>query len=546
MDPVIFDSAITLDDIIAVARGRQLELSDSFRQRVRDAYDTVNRLVAEEGNDLYGATTGVAGQVRVTREATGALVGEFARNYFKAHAAAVGRPVSQGISRATLAARIWMFGHGKSGVHPSFVDSMVRFLNTGAAVVVPRDGSLGASGDLCSLGTIAAAFLRLKGTSVIMPDGTTRDASEAMSRLGIDLPELGYKDALGHSNGVTFSAVMALDALVEARRLVDAALRALVLNFEALGAWLDPFEEGNDAIRPHRLTSEVRRRVRELTDGSELVASLVRLDGRKANRPLFPHWGGGDATLEEYQGFQSPYSLRAMAEYFGPTLAALEDLETALTVELLHSVGDNPILDDGRFIHAAHFHGQPLAALVTNLKPRLAELAIMLKETASIMIRGDMNQGLGDYLSLGKGYSGYMILEYTMTALAGELKSLANPETITSMYSAGGQENIVSMLPLTIKNLRRQLEALATLVGGSFLMGGMALDLRLRAARQAGSEVASSPYAAAVLATMKKLLGERDGNLAHIDYDDLGTTVTWQLDTVTACIDQLIPTPHNN
>src|SRR6185295_555562 len=152
--PVSIGEPLTLEDVVAVARGAQVTFAGPARERVRAAREVVERAVAG-GRTMYGVTTGFGAlaDTRVAPEQTSALQ----HGIVTSHATAVGRPLSREEARAMLVLRAHVLALGHSGVRAEVIELMVEMLNRDIVPVVPEQGSLGASGDLAPLGAGAAA-----------------------------------------------------------------------------------------------------------------------------------------------------------------------------------------------------------------------------------------------------------------------------------------------------------------------------------------------------------------------------------------------------
>src|SRR5437016_11957821 len=73
------------------------------------------------------------------------------RNLLLSHSVGVGENFPPDVIRAVLATRLNAFLQGHSGVRRTMVDVIEAMLNRGVIPVVPVQGSVGASGDLCPL-----------------------------------------------------------------------------------------------------------------------------------------------------------------------------------------------------------------------------------------------------------------------------------------------------------------------------------------------------------------------------------------------------------
>ncbi len=113
--PIGVGGALTLADVVAVARGAAVEFPDASRARVEAARAVVERVVAS-GDTVYGVTTGFGSlaDVRIDPSQAAALQLGIVRS----HATAVGRPLSREEARAMLLLRAHVLALGYSGVRP--------------------------------------------------------------------------------------------------------------------------------------------------------------------------------------------------------------------------------------------------------------------------------------------------------------------------------------------------------------------------------------------------------------------------------------------
>ncbi len=70
------------------------------------------------------------------------------RNIVLSHAAGVGEPMPPPIVRLMMALKLASLAQGASGVQPATIAMLEAFLERGLTLVVPSQGSVGASGDL--------------------------------------------------------------------------------------------------------------------------------------------------------------------------------------------------------------------------------------------------------------------------------------------------------------------------------------------------------------------------------------------------------------
>src|SRR3546814_2180255 len=87
------------------------------------------------------------------------LTSELQHNLIVTHAVCTGEPFAADVVRAMLAIRINTLMRGHSGVRPSTLQALADLLNAGVVPVVPKLGSVGASGDLAPLSHLAIVLL---------------------------------------------------------------------------------------------------------------------------------------------------------------------------------------------------------------------------------------------------------------------------------------------------------------------------------------------------------------------------------------------------
>src|SRR5256884_5569018 len=145
---VVVGERLSIEDVIAVARGEPAALSPEARARMQAARDVVDRKVAA-GETVYGVTTGLGSlaNVRLSPDEVRRLQHDLLRS----HAVGVGPPLSEWETRAMLLLRAHVLALGHSGVRPLLAERLLDFLQRDLLPVVPEQGSLGASGDLAPL-----------------------------------------------------------------------------------------------------------------------------------------------------------------------------------------------------------------------------------------------------------------------------------------------------------------------------------------------------------------------------------------------------------
>ena len=433
-----------------VAGGVRCTLTAAARERMAAARAVVERVV-ESGEPTYGINTGFGDLATVKID--GDQVSELQRRLLLSHSAGVGAPLEPEAVRGMLVLRANTLAQGFSGIRAEVVDLVLALLERDLLPVVPRKGSVGASGDLAPLAHLSLALI---GEGPVSFEGETMPAAEALAKAGLEPVTLGAKEGLALINGTqAMTALTALSAL-ELRRLVKSADLIGALSTEALRGADTAFEARLSALRPHAGQRMSAANLWSLLQGSEI---------RESHR---------DNDLR----VQDPYSVRCMPQVHGAVRDALGDAESRLVVEM-NSVTDNPLVfaDAGDVISGGNFHGEPIAMAADFLAIAAAELGA-ISERRVEKLTNAAHSGLPPFLVERAGLdSGFMMAQVTAAALASENKGLAHPASVDSMPTSADQEDHVSMGMGAALKLRRSVRNTRRILAIELLGAAQGIDL---------------------------------------------------------------------
>ncbi|MEP6973602.1 MAG: histidine ammonia-lyase [Actinomycetota bacterium] len=451
--PVQVGEALTLADVVAVARGAVVEFGDAARDRVEAARAVIERVVAS-GETVYGVTTGFGSlaDVRIDPSQAAALQLGIVRS----HATAVGRPLSRQEARAMLLLRAHVLALGHSGVRPLIVERMVEMLNRDLIPVVPEQGSLGASGDLAPLANLALPLIG-QGELLTAADGT-EPAGAVLAVAGLAPIGLEAKEGLALVNGTQGMLAVGILAAERGANLARAADVVAAMSVEAALGTDAPFDERLQRLRPH----------------PGQVASASNLRRLLADSPIL------SSHRESPHLVQDAYSLRCVPQVHGATRDALAYVQGVLQIEA-GAVSDNPIVlpDDDEVRSGGNFHGQPVAVALDTLALSTVGLAGISERRLYRLLDPKKNNGLPAFLIEGSGLnSGFMLVQYTAASLVSECKSLAHPASVDSIPSSAGQEDHVSMGMIAARHARDIVTNAEMVVALEAMAAAQALDLR--------------------------------------------------------------------
>ena len=416
--------SIDLGTLRRLWQGEAASLDDASMQRVATSAEAVERIVAG-GETVYGVNTGF-GLLANTRIPNDRLA-ELQTNLILSHSAGLGDPLPRQVTRLMIQLKLLGLGRGHSGVRPLIIDALQRLLDTDAMPVIPSQGSVGASGDLAPLAHLISALM---GYGRIDVAGEVLAAREALKKIGVEELQLGPKEGLALINGTQASTAITLDALFQGERVFAAAIAAGALSLDALKGSTKPFDPRISALRGQPGQIKAAKALRELMDGSEILASHQCCCSK----------------------VQDPYSFRCQPQVMGASLDLLENAARTLTIEA-GAVTDNPIVfaDEDTAISGGNFHAQPVAFAADTISMALCEVGSISERRVSVLVDPKMS-GLPAFLAHDSGVnSGLMIPQVTAAALVSENKSLAFPASVDSIPTSAGQEDHVSMAPIAAR-----------------------------------------------------------------------------------------------
>src|SRR6266851_8452051 len=264
--PVRLDGlALLPSQLIAVARHyAPVALGGEAVARIQAARAVIEKL-ADEGQTVYGVTTGFGqlSRVRIPHDQLTVLQ----HNLLRSHAAGVGEPLSEEVTRAMMLLLAASLARGNSGVRTEVVQLLIGMLNARIYPIIPSRGSVGASGDLAPLAHLG---LTLIGEGEVILEGQHYTGVEALQRVGLTPLNLQAKEGLALINGTHLMEAIAVLALVDAQILLRAAEVACAMSIEGLMGRHVPLAARIHTRRGQYGQQVSAARLRKLVSGSEI------------------------------------------------------------------------------------------------------------------------------------------------------------------------------------------------------------------------------------------------------------------------------------
>ncbi|WP_316815667.1 histidine ammonia-lyase [Pedobacter nyackensis] len=439
---------LTVSKALAISKGTLKGALDlETRQKIKESSAIVEKIAVSD-KAVYGINTGFG--PLCTSMISADDTKKLQENILKSHAVGVGEPIDEEISRLMLVLKLQALAKGYSGIQEATLDRMIWHLETGVIPMVPKQGSVGASGDLAPLSHL---FLPLIGLGKVHYKGNIVATEGLLKEFGLSPIALSAKEGLALINGTQFIAAHAVKVVARFHNVLATADITAAMMLEGLMGSVKPFDEGLHQLRPYAGNQHVAANIRNLLADSEIVNS--HLDCAKV---------------------QDPYSLRCIPQVHGASRNAWLHLKDTLEIEI-NSVTDNPIIfSEDLTISGGNFHGQPIAMPLDYACLAASEIGNISDRRIYLSLEGN-TEGVPKLLMRETGLnSGFMILQYTSAALASENKGLCFPASADSIPTSLGQEDHVSMGSISGRKALQVIENVEKILGIELFCAAQAMD----------------------------------------------------------------------
>ena len=406
--------------------------------------------IATGDSAVYGINTGFGPlcDTIIDEEQTS----ELQRNILLSHSVGVGKPVARDITKLMLILKVHSLAQGYSGISMNIMRRILWHIENDIVPVVPEQGSVGASGDLCPLSHL---FIPLLGEGEVYYKGVKKNTSEVLNEFGMRPVALSPKSGLALVNGTQFilaHAVMVVHKLWSCLNQADVIAAMMI---EGLLGSKMPFCEDLHKTRPFRGSRHVAKRIWQLLEDSEIMESHSHCER-----------------------VQDPYSLRCVPQVHGSSRSAWLHLKETVEVEM-NAVTDNPIVFSRNLtVSGGNFHGQPLAMPLDYACLAAAELGNISDRRSYFSLEGRVENTPKLLLKETGVNSGFMVVQYTSAALVSENKGLCFPASADSITTSLGQEDHVSMGSIAGRKALRVCENLENILACELICATQAFDFK--------------------------------------------------------------------
>lgn len=428
---------------------------------IEDSRKVIDNILKNE-DVVYGVNTGFGKfSEKLIKSKDVALL---QKKLIMSHAAGVGRPMSREIARLMMLLKIKSLSNGYSGCRLEVVQMLVDMLNRNVIPVIPRKGSVGASGDLAPLAHMALVMMGEGSAFIIkstlksgMHEWRRVDGKTALESAGLKPLEFEAKEGLALINGTQAITAFGIWSIIHAEKLLKTADIVGAMSLEALNGTLTAFDERIQEVRNHSGQLKVAENIRNILNKSQIVASHKKSSHR----------------------VQDAYSLRCIPQVHGAARDALDYISSVFVNEA-NGVTDNPLVfsKTGEVLSGGNFHGAPVAYASDYLSIILADVASMAERRIEHMLDPTMSE-LPAFLAKEGGInSGFMMAHVTAASLVSENKVLAHPASVDSIPTSNNKEDHVSMGTFAARKTAEIAKNLETILAVELLCACQALDMR--------------------------------------------------------------------
>lgn len=442
-------NSLTLERVVRVAREdvRAL-LSEPAREKMASSRKILEKMV-EGGRVIYAVNTGVGElvDVRIPPDELKNLQ----VNLLRSHACGLGESYPAEVVRAMMLLRANALAKGYSGVRPEVVQMLLDMLNSKVHPTIPRQGSVGASGDLVMLAHLGLAMI---GEGEADAGKGPEPGAQALKRKKLTPLSLEPKEAISIINGTQAMTALGVLAAKDAAVIADNAQVAAAMSLEALKGTSSAFDPRISNVRPHKGQLRVSKNMLCLVEGSEIMVSH-----------------------HDCPKVQDAYTLRCIPQVIGASLDTIWYAQDVLDVEI-NSATDNPLFfpDEATVISGGNFHGQPVALAMDFLGLGVHEIGSFAERRVARLV-DDKLSGLPAFLTRHGGLnSGMMVPQYVAASIVSENKVLVHPASADSIPTSANQEDHNSMGTIAAWKARQIVTNVRRVVAIEMIAAAQGLD----------------------------------------------------------------------
>lgn len=467
---LIHSQRITLEEIVKLhAQNNELEI-DFHDEVIRRVELSEKNFLSyfEKKTPIYGVTTGFGDSCHRSVKTEDSE--ELQDNLVSYLMMGTGKNLSQEVAASMLLFRIVSLSRGFSGVSMNLLSKMKELYNKKIYPVIPREGSLGASGDLIPLAYLAN---NVRGQGQVYFQNEICDLEDLVAK-GVYTPhKFRPKEGLALVNGTTSMTALSYQNYQLAKYINELSILAT--------GWLCLTIQG----REEAFGSLVNNQAKSFS-GQGFAAEKVREILAKEDYKAVSYNQIGQNGAHTTHLVQDPYSLRCAPQVIGPVHDTLTMIGQWLETEV-NGVSDNPLFDqETNLANGGNFYGGYLAHSMDYLKICNANLADLMDRQLTLLISEKTNRGLTPNLANWENLSddkrhlrhGLKAVHQNVSAVTSDIMAKATPNSIFSRSSESHNQDKVSLGMTAAVQCQEQLEQMVSIMSCYLCCLAQAIDLR--------------------------------------------------------------------
>ena len=465
---LIDDNIIDLKDFQNLLNGKCFQLSPLLQEKIKQSQNLLKSYLNKQ-KTIYGVNTGYGYDCMNLIEEEQMIA--LQKNLISYLRCGTGDLLSYEESKTIGWARFISISKGLSGVSLELINRYKRVLELDLTPLIPKSGSLGASGDLIPL-AYWAHFLEGEGEALHI-SGKKINVSDFFKKEGLNPYCFKPKEGLSIVNGTSAMAGYAYLNFKKSKNLIYISGLLTAWGVISTKGWTEAFSEVINTAAKNFL-------------GQSLFAKLVKKIMHQESYESKRSFDVKRLAQTTERPLQDRYSIRCAPQIMGPFIDTMNIGRVWIEHEI-NGVSDNPIFDSKtkQVAMGGNFYGGYMAHLMDYLKISLINMADMIDRQLLLVMDGYTSNGLPTNLinpelrgfekNVNHGLKG---LHQSVSAITSEIAALSVPNSIFSRSSEIHNQDKVSLGFSACKQYAQMLDLSYELVALSAVCLSQALDIR--------------------------------------------------------------------